>query len=79
MLHVIKDYDLVVSQIRNNYASKRKRLKQYRNVVWDEIEAFHAFGITWMDRTNNKMVDLLANISLKSTDMSFNGISTIEV
>ena len=45
----------------------------------DEIEAFDSFGITWMDRSNNKMVDLLANITIKPNDDSFIGISTIEV
>ena len=44
-LHVIGDSELVVSHIRKSYASKNKSLKQYRNAIWDEIEAFDAFGI----------------------------------
>ena len=32
-LHVIGDSKLVISQIKETYASKNKRLKQYRNVV----------------------------------------------
>ena len=78
-LRVIGDSELVVQQVKTAYVSKNKRLKQYRNAVWDEIEAFDAFGITWMDRSNNKMADLLANIAIKPNDDSFNGISIVEL
>lgn len=44
-LHVIGDFDLVVSEVRNAYVSKNKILEKYRNVVWDMIEYFDAFGI----------------------------------
>ena len=44
-LHVIGDFELVISQVRNTYVSKNKRLKQYRNAFWDMIECFDAFGI----------------------------------
>ena len=77
-LHVIGDSELVISQIRNAYVSKNKRLKQYRNAVWDMIECFDAFGIIWKDRSNNKMADLLANIAVKPDDITFAGISKIE-
>ena len=33
--HVIGDSELVISQMKGTYASKNKRLKQYKNVVWD--------------------------------------------
>ena len=58
--------------------SQNKRLKQYRNAVWDIIECFDAFGIIWKDRSNNKMADLLANIAIKPDDITFGGISKIE-
>ena len=32
-----------------------------------------------MDRTNNKMEDLLANVVIKFDDMSFVGVSNVEV
>ena len=54
---------------------KRRRLKQYRNAVWDQIEFFDAFGISWRDRSQNKMADLLENVTIKPKDMSFIGIS----
>ena len=76
---VIGDSELVVQQIKTSYASKNKRLKQYRNAIWDEIEVFDAFGITWMDISNNKMADLLANVEIKPNDDSFIGIYIIEV
>lgn len=64
-LKVIGDSELVISQVRSKYASKNKRLKKYINVVWDEIEKFDAFNIDWKERNHNRMVRLLANISLR--------------
>ena len=77
-LNVIGDSELVVSQVRNAYVSKNKRLKQYRNVLWDMMEYFDAFGIVWKDRSNNKMANFLANIAVKLDDITFAGISKIE-
>ena len=56
-----------------------KRLKQYRNVVWDQIELFDAFGISWMERSQNKMTDLLENVAIKPKDISFSKIPQIKV
>ena len=70
-LKIIGYFELVISQVRNFYVSKNKRLKQYRNVVWDMIEFFDAFGITWKDINSNKMIDLLENIAIKPDDITF--------
>ena len=78
-LHVIGDSKLVVSQVRNVYVSKNKRLKQYKNVVWDMVKHFDTFGIVWNDRTNTKMADLLANIEIKPNDITFAGISKVKI
>lgn len=78
-LHVIRDSELVTSQVRETYASKIKRLKQYRNVVWDKIELFDAFGIYWMERSHNKMDDLLVNVAIKQNECIIARISQIEV
>ena len=43
------------------------------------IECFDAFGIVWKDRTNNKVADLLANITIKPVDITFDGISKVEI
>lgn len=75
---MIGDSKLVISHIRSKYASKNQRLKQYRNVVWDEIEGFSAFGIDWVDRSQNRMADLLENIALRPKDITFVEISKIE-
>lgn len=77
-LRVIGDSKLIISQIRSKYASKNQRLKQYRNSVWDEIEGFNAFGIDWVDRSQNKMAKLLENIALRPEDITFVGISKSE-
>lgn len=78
-LHDIGDSKLVISQIRETNASKNKRLKQYRNVVWDRIDFLDAFGISWRDKSQNKMADLLGNVEFKPKEISFARISQIEV
>ena len=78
-LRVIGDSELIVSQVRNVYISKNKRLKQCQNAVWDMIELFDAFDIIWKDRSYNKMADLLANIAIKLNDVTFAGLSKVEV
>jgi len=44
-LVVYGDSELVTSQVREKYLSKNKRLRQYKNAVWDDIELFDAFSI----------------------------------
>ena len=61
------------------FVSKNKRLKQYRNAVWDMVEYFDAFGIVWKDRTNKKMANLLENIAINPDDITFSGISKVEI
>ncbi|XP_059076478.1 uncharacterized protein LOC131875815 [Cryptomeria japonica] len=75
LLSVFGDSELVISQIKQKYASKHLRLKQYRDAVWDTIELFDAFQISWIDRSNNIMADFLANVSLKGNDITLNGVS----
>lgn len=72
-------FDLAVSQVKLVYISKNKRLKQYRNFVWDVIDGFDIFGIVWMERSNNKIADLLENISINLVDITFFGITKVDV
>lgn len=65
ILSVFGDSELIVSQIKEKYASKHIRLKQYRNAVWDTIVLFDAFQINWVDRSKNIMADFLANYYTK--------------
>ena len=50
-----------------------------KNAIWDHIKEFDPFGISWMDRSNNKMVDLLANLDIDPDDISFFGVFKIEM
>lgn len=43
------------------------------------IENFYAFGITWKDKSNNKMVNLFVKISIKPDDITFASLSKVEV
>lgn len=59
-LQVMGDAELVVNQVRSRYQTKNKRLKSYRNKVWDEIESFDAFSIQAFPREQNTKADSLA-------------------
>ncbi|GLJ35084.1 hypothetical protein SUGI_0706000 [Cryptomeria japonica] len=78
-LSVFGDSELVISQIKQKYASKHLALKQYRDVVWDTMELFDAFQISWIGRSKNIMADFLANVALKENDITWNGVSEMEI
>ena len=59
-LSVIGDSDLVVSQVRNQFAAKNDRLCNYRNALWDAIEIFDAFSIKAVLREENTLADTLS-------------------
>lgn len=50
---MLGDSDLLVSQVRSRFVTKEKRLRKYRNEIWDTIEDFDTFGIDWIERGQN--------------------------
>lgn len=58
-LHVIRDSDLVVSQIKKKFSAKNERLRRYRNLIWDTIELFDAFSIESIPREKTHVIDAL--------------------
>ena len=66
------DVELVVRKVKNQYAIKNSRLKNYRNKVWDEIKSLDAFSIISVQREFNSRVDSLAvSASLLLQHLSF--------
>ncbi|KAH9289465.1 hypothetical protein KI387_033582, partial [Taxus chinensis] len=59
-LKVQSDAELVVNQVKRIYQVKNERLRNYRNVVWDNIEEFDTFSIESIPRAHNDMADSLA-------------------
>ena len=51
------DSDLIVSQVKGQFACKSERLKRYRNAVWDTMEFFEALILTAIPREKNYEVD----------------------
>jgi len=51
VLRFIGDYDLVVMQVKDQFATKNDRLGRYRNAMWDKIELFDALSIKIVPRT----------------------------
>ena len=47
--------------MKNQYAVKNQRLKNYCNKVWDEIEILYSFSIIEVPRGLNSRVDALVD------------------
>jgi ribonuclease HI len=60
-LAVFGDFDSIINQVKNIYQVKQKRLKQYKNDVWDLVDKFYlAFNISFIPREANQKADSLA-------------------
>ena len=60
LLSIKGDSDLVVQQIKGQFACKCQRLKKYRNAIWDTMEFFDALNIEAIPRDQNSAIDKLA-------------------
>jgi ribonuclease HI len=59
-LKVFGDVDLIIQQIKNTFQAKHVRLKAYRDEVWNIIDSFLDFNISYIPRAMNQLVDSLA-------------------
>jgi hypothetical protein len=65
-LKIQGDSDLVILQVKNQFACKNDRLKRYRNVVWDTMELFDVLSLEEEPRMFNEKVDALASCCFNS-------------
>ena len=63
MLNIRGDSDLIMIQVKNHFSYKCKKLKKYRNAVWDTMEFFDALNLTSIHRDQNSLEDNLAIVS----------------
>ena len=63
MLSISGDSDLIILQVNNEFACKCKRLKKYRNVVWDTMEYFDALNLISIPRYENSLANKLAVVA----------------
>jgi ribonuclease HI len=59
-LNIKGDSDLVIQQLKNNFACKLERLKKYRNAIWDSMEDLDALNLISLPREHNYDADELA-------------------
>ena len=59
LLNIKGDSDLIISQVKNIFACKSKRLKRYRNAIWSTMEFFDALNLTAIPREMNSKADAL--------------------
>jgi ribonuclease HI len=58
-LKVYVDADLIIQQIKNTFQAKHASLKEYRDEVWNLIDSFLEFNISYIPRATNPLVDSL--------------------
>ena len=49
--------------------TKNSILKRYRNYVLDLLEFFDAFKINWIDRNDNFLANIMANLVVKNISL----------
>ena len=59
MLNIRGDSDLIILQVKNHFSCKCKRLKKYRNAVWDIMKFFGALNLTSIHRDQHSFADKL--------------------
>ena len=58
-LKVYGDVDPIIQQIKNTFQSKHVSRKAYNDEVWNLIDSFLAFNISYIPRAMNQLVDSL--------------------
>ena len=81
LLSIKGDSDLIVQQIKGQFACKCQRLKRYRNAIWDTMEYFDALNIEAIPRERNSAAYRLvvAASTLQPSDEMLNGDYTLEI
>jgi ribonuclease HI len=62
-LNIKGDSDLVIQQLKNNFACKSERLKRYRNAIWDSIGDIDALNLIVIPREQNSKADEIAVVA----------------
>lgn len=79
ILHVLGDSFLVTKQVRQKFSCNDKRLKRYRNRVWDMVEDFNAFNIKFNYRIDNQVANALAQAASSLTPINLEGLKKFRV
>jgi ribonuclease HI len=58
---VRKDSELIINQVKGVYQTKHPKLRVYRNLSLDLLEAFSEYDIYVIPREKNHIADALAN------------------
>lgn len=72
-LKYLRNSQVIVKQVRDQYQVKNPKLKYYRDRVWDYMESFDAFSIQVIPHEKNeKSISLAISTSLMTLHPSFN-------
>ena len=62
-LNIEGDSDLVIQQLKNKFACKSERLKEYKNAIWDLINDLDSINLIVIPREQNSKADELAVVA----------------
>lgn len=77
IVYAIGDSDIVVRQVRKQFAYHDKRLNHYRNIVWDLIESFDAFNIKQVYQSKNTVANSLAQAASSLEPLAMEGLKKV--
>ena len=60
MLNIKGEFDLIILQVKYQFACNCKMIKKYRNAIQDTMEFFYALKLEAIPKEQNKMADQLA-------------------
>ena len=73
-MRVLGDFNLVVSQVKGDFALREQSLAAYRTSVQRLEQEFQTFSIEYTQRSENRFVDALATLV---SQVSFKGRDTL--
>ena len=81
MLNIRGDSDLIILQVKNHFSFQFKRLKKYRNAMWDTMEFFDALNLTSIHRDQNSLAEkqAVAASTLQPSEELLNGDRKLEI
>lgn len=64
-IKVFGDSQIIIDQVRKRIHCNSPHVVRYQHEVWDLIDSFDSFNITYIPRGQNQDVDLMANMVAK--------------
>uniref|UniRef100_A0A6M3J2G4 Putative reverse transcriptase-like protein n=1 Tax=viral metagenome TaxID=1070528 RepID=A0A6M3J2G4_9ZZZZ len=66
-IEVLSDSELIIKQLKGEYAINNKKLREYALRIWAEAENFDKIEFTWVSREENPAGKMLESVARGAT------------